>query len=459
MPYTPNVAVTTSQVVSPNAYRIRSIILTNHSRTREIDISGMVTDFSITESIYLHTVVLSMNVKDFSNVMETMGISGQERITITLSRKGLGKKESQESDLSHTFVVTEYPVYGKTNNRVQVYSVKGVSEHAFLSRLKRISRAKKSSTKEIIREILERDLFYRSDRITVGRETTGILEVIIPYVHPIDAISWLTRRAFDSSGSPFYCYETLEGMRIESLSEMIGKEIHRTYREEKFFTHEAQTAEDYEQRMSRILSLASDLNLSKFAAASAGAYASSTNYLDVHIKSFKVEKFNYEDAFATMSKMDVEKTISSRFTLGDDKLSLSKFSGAHVNHIPINSGVELSYNSKTLGKSINIAQSYVENLDSIVHDLTVMGDYNLHPGKMVDLVLPRAMDPGQDVTGSDLSALEPDELLSGKYLVTSVTHLFDGEYFCNIRIKKDSFSKDYFAKTAGGFGNSTGSEP
>jgi len=220
MPYTPNVHKTTSQVVAPNAYRLRSIILTNHSKTKEVDIRNLVTDLTVTESIYLHTVMLVMNVKDFANVMERMGISGQERITVTFSRRGIGE---EEVDVSHPFVVTEYPVYGKMNNRVQVYSVKGISEHAFLSRLKRISRAKKDSVKAIIKEILERDLLYKSDRILTGTETTGIVDVVIPYVHPADAIQWLTRRAFDSAGAPYYCYETLEeGIRIESLGEMVG---------------------------------------------------------------------------------------------------------------------------------------------------------------------------------------------------------------------------------------------
>lgn len=446
MPYTPNVQQTTSQVVAPNAYRLRSIILSNHAKTKEVDIRNLVTDFSVTESIYLHTLVLDMNVKDFANVMERMGISGQEKITVTFSRKGLGE---DEVDVSHTFVVTEYPVYGKFNNRVQVYSVKGVSEHAFLSRLKRISRAKKDSIKTIISEILQKDLNLKPEKVLPGSEASGIVDVVIPYSHPADAIHWLSRRAFDSYGSPFYCYETLgEGVRIESLGEMMVRGIHRTFKDNKFFTEETQTQGDYEQRLSRILSMASDLNLSKFSSASAGAYASSTGYLDIQTKSFNVETFNYSDAFPSMRKLDAEKTISDTFTL-EENLPLSKYYGAHFNYIPLNTSRENSYNSITRGKSINLAQSYVENLDTIVHDITVMGDFTLHPGQIVELALPKAVDPNQEIKSTDLSSnRELDELLSGKYLVTSVIHNFSEDYTCTIRVKKDSFKKDYFAKTS-----------
>lgn len=444
MPYTPNVQQTTSQVVGPNAYRLRSILLSNHSKNKEVDIRNLVTDFSITESIYLHSLILDMNVKDFANVMERMGISGQEKIAITLSRRGIGE---DEVIVTHTFVVTEYPVYGKFNNRVQVYSVKGVSEHAFLSRLKRISRAKKDSIKSIIREILEKDLNVK--KVILGEEASGIVDVVIPYSHPADAIHWLTRRAFDSYGSPFYCYETLgEGVRVESLGEMLIRDPHRTYKDAKFFTEEAQTEGDYRQRLSRILTIASDLNLSKFSSASSGAYASATGYLDIHTKTFRVENFNYSEAFPKMRKLDDEKTISDTFTLEGD-LPLSKYHGSHFNYIPLNSSRESSYNSITLGKSINLAQSYVENLDTIVHDITVMGDFSLHPGKVVELNLPKAIDPNQEIKSTDLTSnREPDELLSGKYLVTSVVHNFAEEYTCTIRVKRDSFRKDYFAKTS-----------
>lgn len=449
MPYLPNVGETNSQVYIPSAYRIDGIFLEGHNGFKQLDIRNLVTDFSITESIYTPTVTLSMNVKDSANLLEEMKVSGQERITVSMSRKD---PTGNDVKVAHSFIVTEYPVYGRFDNRTQVYNIRGISPHAFLSRLKKISRAKKDSIRTIIEEILRKDLHVQENRI-VRQEgnSTGMIDVVIPYMHPLDAVNWLVRRALDESGSPFFFYETFgaqEGLKLESLSRMFSRPSHRTFKDAKFFDQKFQSAEDYQQRLERIISIASDLNLSKFAAASAGAYASNTQYLDLHNKTLSIEEFNYLGKFGSMMTTrdggnKLSPTVSESFVLADGR-KLTEYYGAHTNHIPVDPSVQNSYNSIAQDSSINLAQSYVENLDSIVHDLEVEGDFDLHPGKTVELEIPRAIDPNQKTQNSDVSTGRLDTLLSGKYLVTSVVHKFSEQYYCSIRVKKDYFPEGYF---------------
>ena len=127
MPRIVNSSVNTNDVVFPTSYRLREITLTNHEG-READIKQLVTDFTITESIYLPSLVLELNVKDPLNLVEEFQLSGQEKIKITISKKPHDSNDVQT--ITKEFYVTEYPVYGKYPNRLQVYKLKGVSEHA-----------------------------------------------------------------------------------------------------------------------------------------------------------------------------------------------------------------------------------------------------------------------------------------------------------------------------------------
>ena len=45
-------------------------------------------------------------------------------------------------------------------------------------------------------------------------------------------------------------------------------------------------------------------------------------------------------------------------------------------------------------------------------------------------------------TNLEGAAVQTDKVLTGKYLVTSITHEFGDEYIMDVRIKTDSFGAD-----------------
>ena len=72
----------------------------------------------------------------------------------------------------------------------------------------------------------------------------------------------------------------------------------------------------------------------------------------------------------------------------------------------------------------------------------MFGDFNLTPGRKIELKFPKSVDPEEKkaLTGDDDNDLF-DNSLSGKYLITSVIHTIEGgEYYSDVRVKRDSFS-------------------
>ena len=86
----------------------------------------------------------------------------------------------------------------------------------------------------------------------------------------------------------------------------------------------------------------------------------------------------------------------------------------------------------------------------ISHDIKLFGDMDLNPGTVIGLKFPKAADPAIMKKLLANMANKPtcardfyDKHLSGRHLITSVTHLFEGgEYFSEVRVKKDSFGMD-----------------
>ena len=439
-----NISLNSAEALIPTAYSIQEIIFRNHSG-RELDLKALITDFSITESIYRPSLLLSMNVKDPVNIMEELQISGQETIRVTLARKPYG--EDIEDLVSLNFIVTEYPIFGRFANRLQVYSLRGVSPHAYVSELKKVSRAFSGTIQDFVSEVLKDDLGISDDMMEISAASTAFISFIVPNMAPLDAIHWAIRRAYDQAGSPFYFYQRLDGVIVlESQAEMVSRDAYKEYKDGKFFqfdqTGDTSIKKDYAERSLRILSMASDVRMSKYGSIPGGAYGSRSEYLDLSTKTMNKSAFRYESEFNTMIWTYKNPVVSPNFKPDNPNNSLSQFPDSLVNYISTNKHAfeNPNYHSTTERAILNKAQSYIENMDSISHDITIAGDFKLSAGKMVSLKIPPAIDPSVNIKNSKISNdIQRDNYFSGKYLVTSIVHNFAEDYKIDMKIKRDSF--------------------
>lgn len=445
---------------NPSAYRLKGIQMINH-RGEDKFIENIVVKFSISESLYSPTCILDLSIQDSVNFFESFPILGQETIRILLEYRDHNTGTEKTLDLK--FFVAEYPTYGrsKQNNHVQVYRIRGISEQAYISGHKKISRSyNQSKTVDIIQNILERDCNLTSDAYTVSGDSVSKIKWNCPYMTPFNAIEHLRARTYDQSGAPFYLFATIDGkMNMISHSACVNatygqSDVYQTYFDARQFSSDPNTAKDYVERATRILECNSNLKLSKLDQSRQGAFTSETYNLDYTTKSYTQNIFQRDDYENTLEK---QKIYSEQFKISDGlnqpTKSVDEFSSAHIEYIPTTSGAFIDdldledadtgslYNDLTI-QSIAAMNSYRASANNTTHDILLHGDFQLNPGKKVQLLFPKALDPEQlkeylDVDDSDVY----DKSLSGKYLIAAVEHTFEGgKYYSNCRVKRDSMS-------------------
>jgi hypothetical protein len=446
MPNISNISLNTSEALLPTAYSLQQVTFTNHFG-RQFDLRALVTEMSITESLYTPSLVLSLDVKDPVNTLEEFQMTGQETIKVVLARKPYGSYEEETVDVN--FVVTEYPIFGRFGDRLQVYSLRGVTLPAYSSELKKISRAFKGDLRDFIRGVLTKDLGIPSDGMVISSKPTSQVSLVVPNMAPIDAIYWALRRCYDETGAPFYFFQRLDGKYcLLSHSELVAQDSYREYRDAKFFQYsqsgDTDRQKDYDERARRILSLASDARMSKYGSIPNGAYASRTDYLDLSTKTLLRDKFDYSASFKAMNWIDSNPVVSAKFRPDAQRDPLTGFDQSKINYISKNSYAYAdgsNYHSPTEGARINRAQSYVENMDNISHDLTLSGDFKLHAGQMVSLSIPPAIDPeARAKNDQSVNDIKRDSFFSGKYLVTAAVHRFGPKYLVDLKIKRDTLA-------------------
>ena len=437
--------------IIPSAYNLEHITLKNHIGEEKY-IENIVTSFSITESLYSPTTILSISIKDSINFFETFELTGQESINVKINYKE--HESGVEKTLNLTFYVTEYPTFGRptSNSHVQVYKIKGISEQAYISAYKKISRSYEySNTGDIIKNILERDCNLQENEIAIGGDIETKVKMNICYQSPFTVIESLRKITHDAESTPYYFYQSITSKyHLLSHSAIVSEPAYGTFTDTRLFGADSGSAKDYLDRKSRILECTSNLKLSKIEQAQKGAYASENNYLDYSTKTYTQHNYVYSDTVQanTLTKIPV---VSDTFLLSDGQntpvQTLEKFNTSHVEYVPLNT---LAYKN-TLAQTrddgklyndirVHDLHAYRALASTTTHDLKLFGDFQLNPGRVIELNFPKAVDPEvlKEFLEEDDTAVW-DEALSGAYFIATTEHKFEnGEYFVNIRVKRDS---------------------
>ena len=394
---------------------------------------------------------MRLTVKDSTNFLEQFPVIGQEKVRIIINYR---KRNGKLKELDLEFYVTEYPAFATDPSQeyIQIYTLVGISEQSYISKQKKISRKISNNPSVLIKKILFEELGlsrdqnnkkkYKKFRESEGQySSNSSIQGIINTQSPMSAIEWLRKITKDNGKSPFFFFQTLDGKyRLYSYASMIDDSVNAvydTYYDFRTYTNQPYTEGDYRQRATRILSVESNLKLNKTEQSINGAFASRNFTLDYATKTFKSERYNYFKDFAGRETLEQYPILSKDFLVLNG--SLDTFNDSHQEYISTNSkaySLNNNYNYE-VEKSRPIFNAHHALFDTMSHDIKLHGDFKLNAGRKISLFFPKAIDP--TLNKGELK----NEFLSGKYIVTSAIHEFeDDEYFVNVRVKRDSFSKE-----------------
>ena len=422
--------------LAPSGFTIKKCTMTRYDGGSDIDITPLVVKINLIESLYAPTIVAQISIKDAANFMEEFPICGHERIHLILER--IEHDTEVEKRIELKFIVTEYPLYGKAeggNANVQAYTLSAISEHAFLSSIKKISRQFNGQTDKEIIKILQEDLGHYNIR-QLGTVITAA-KGVLPRMKPLEACEWFRSRSCDNPESPIFLYQTIDGViHLVSYSELIKEKVHGVYRDTRMFTQNPQSVEDYKERATRLLNVTSNLRFGRVFQSQSGAFASKMNYVDIATKTYGTKHYGYNIEKNTLTG---NPPFSSAFKISDK--GLGEYYDAFSNKVSLNTlayGEQKNTNESRLRYEQKI-RSFTESLETMTHDIKIYGDYEFHPGKVITIKFPKAIDPAEEELSTEDDHPGEDKLLSGKYLVTSAQHTFEnGNYFINARVKRDS---------------------
>ena len=422
---------------APGSFEIQSLVMTNSGGATR-DIRKLLESFSITEEIYSPVVTFTGVFRDDKNFFNNFSITGQEILDVKLSKVPSTKaKGSTANQVSLKFYVKEYPNYTRTLDfpSVQTYTVIAISDFAYISSLKKISKSIKGNVAKNIQDVFSTDL-YRE--VIVRGRCTSEFDGIITIQPPLKALDWLRRRAFDGDGSPFFLYSTISEptgkITLASWKEISNGGVQFNYVYKQRLESDPDTQEAYDEELSRILDMRSTIGLDKLAMSNRGSYSNKTYITDYAMKTYTDKEF-------TLKKKSFASLEYSINGTGGKGVSLYETYDASQSFIQINTAsADNALPNSTTGPvqdNINSAKSFFALMNESSHNITVYGDFRLNPGSKIKLKIPRAIRREANETEP-----EEDELLSGEYIIVVAAHRFaGGVYTSQLKLVKNNLPK------------------
>lgn len=448
----------------PSAYKVEKFIISNQEG-RTMDIRNLVIGFTITEEIYSPIIVFNARIRDTINFFEEFALSGQEIIKLVLK-----KVEGPDNDavllpptswraplsIDLFFTVKEYPNYTKSSETLeaQEYNIIGISEHAYLSNLQRISHSVHGNALDNVTKIFNESLNISNDKIVLPDPKypcVSQFDGVVTIQSPLKAIEWLRQKCFDSKGAPFFVYSTIRYGRIiyRSWSQMIDDENRYpnkdfTYKFKQYVESHPLTQNSYAENMSRILSINSNIKLDKLGQAMRGGFANKTQIVDFGVKTFVEKIFNIDKDETVLKNRMTRDNISFKFTewgqafgfLSGSKesthniLGLVKAADANITQIATQAGSNNA--SSVYDQYASTAKSYLANMESQSHEIVVFGDFGLNPGKKINIEIPKSTNItkyNEKQKGTPDENDDKDHSLSGHYVVAVAVHTFENGYY------------------------------
>lgn len=432
-----------SDTFGSSSYEITEVKITNYSGSKTLDITGIITSVSLSQSIDRPAWTGSMAVLDNIGVIEQFPLRGEEKLDISIKTYDT----NTEINLKAQIVKIDNVTPTGTNDGA-TYTVSFISRLSFNANTKKVVKSfkdKKASTsaKSIFNEYYGNTVFKRTlsneveEFSLTNKEyknihfyvhpSKGLLRTVIPNYSPWKSLSFLSKKAYspNSSSSSFRFFETYDSFYWVTDEFLIKEAIDK--KNVISLTYEPDTSRDPKDainQIKRIDQLSNPRRVDTNADMVNGGYKNRIIEIDLLRRKVtdKVHDFMDEDImnmdgeYKKVSEKDVIHTkefIDDNFTKQNARRYLL-FTDYQTNPKLEGSESQLRGNQH-YAEIISDRISYRHHLSSTSIDASLKGRLDIEAGKLVRIELANLSNENRKV----------NEQLYGNYIVHSASHSFE----------------------------------
>ena len=198
-------------------YIIRSFLIYSYRHNKPIELKSHVDEIEIFESIGSPYLTGNFTMKDDMRFYDGVGINGSEMIVITLE-----SPENVGHQIIKRFSIVEVTSTAKSADNIEALQIKICETNHFNNNLMKINKAYTDTPDIIIAKILKDNLDI-DILMPAVKPFQKAIKVVIPYMSPFEAASWICSTMSTELGLPYFLFATLndEKLQLKSLEEIL----------------------------------------------------------------------------------------------------------------------------------------------------------------------------------------------------------------------------------------------
>jgi hypothetical protein len=395
------------ELLQSSNFEIKNLSLYT-SDGNKVDLRALALEIDIFEDIFSPCMTCTIKISDGNDLISKFKFHGNEYLELEIDKPSLDdpiKKVFRLYKLSDRDFATQF----------QNYTLHFCSEEFILSPQISVSKSYRGlKVSDMIQDILNSKLKVHKDKINRLQRTQKAFDIIVPRMNPLEAIMWLTTKAYSKNESLFLFFENRDGFNFVSYENLIKEQPYTK------FIKGFKIDDDVFKNMDSFnyLKILEEFDVMK--ASRYGSFSSSIAKLNLITRKMEISPFNaveYKNK-GILNKEVTMNTFKNRldnsfYTSYDNMLKYSVTTDGDGTR---NQMLPEEWLSQTASKMGQI------HLFKMIG--TVPGDVMLRAGQVVEVEIP-------EMTPKD-KGVNFNETRSGRYLVSSVHHRIENEIFVTV---------------------------
>ena len=402
-----------------NSSKFEVIELTVVTKGGKVDISRIYEEINLFDSLFVPVMSGIVVINDAIGLSNKLLFDGSECLLINITNTA----SSSVLNFKKAFRIFKQSDRTNTNQNSETYSLHFVSDELMFSDQQLVTQAYKGTYTDIIKKILVSYLKVPDNKLNgVIENTTGIRDIVIPNLKPLDAIEWCAKRAIDENRSPNYVFfENSLGYNFASLSTLLSqKELFEIRFRAKNLEETSVIDDLFSPKHYEMIN-----QVDKIKATRDGVNAGTFIGFDPITRKVAARKITYEDHYSAMrhgndgpnysasvnrggedssQAYDSKKTVSSFGTFRKDSAYIKKYDPSSLSKIEAQE--DFIFQRKAI----------FSNLMNKRMKLVMPGNFQLTSGFNLNVRVP-------NFALRDNKEENDDRSLSGRYLIIAARHI------------------------------------
>lgn len=409
-------------VKTSTEFKVNELVIV--TKAGNIDISSIYEEINIFDSLLMPVMSGKILIKDSIGLSGKLIFDGSESLLIDII-----KSDTNPDVANFKKAFRIYKQSDRVNDGLnsENYILHFVSDELMYSDQQRINQGYENTYSEIVKKILIDYLKVTPNQLGgVYNDTTGVRQVVIPNLRPLEAIEWCAKRCTDKQNSPnFMFYQNYTGYNFASLSNLLTKpEILDVKFEPKNTKDSNALTEISSARSMEIVSQMDNVDKIR-----SGINAATFIGFDPTTRTIFKKQISYGDHYNTMSHGNENPNVSeieNRDKIKNTEAFNSKKIVASFSAARQYSNYIKKYDSTSISKEDNVEEYFskrkviIKNLMNRRIKFTMPGNFQLTSGFNVNVIVPNLAKKEKGSSNDDLS-------VSGKYLIVGTRHIIGYE--------------------------------